>query len=289
MGKGRQNNKRFRSYISVIFSHQLILFLIGFIMVVYFNAREASKEVYEGIGMSLLISDDISDEVLKEAVLEWKETKQIRQANIISREKAAESIKKIFGEDAFDVIGYNPMQRMVDISLEASFAKEGDINMLRSFLEGFSFVQQIFYKEELLETIRRNLKSLYIISLIVATIFIIVFISLMRVVTKNSMQAQKGVIKNMRLVGASNRFIRKPFLEEACWVGFIGATLALITLVAFVAIMKNFLYPSLISGDLEDRVFLSFIIYCLGIGLTWITTRLQLYSYMKENENQEIF
>ncbi|QZT36214.1 permease-like cell division protein FtsX [Halosquirtibacter xylanolyticus] len=292
MGRGRCKSgirKNYRDYLSVISSHSLILFLLGLIAVIYFNAVQASKDVYESIGMTLLISDDIPDDQLEETVADWQNMETINSAEIISRERAAESIKSTFGNDAFDVIGYNPMKRMVDVSLTAKFARKGDIESLKEQLEGYSFVQKIHYKEDMLDSIRSNLKNLYFLSLVVMAIFVIVFISLMRSTIQNSLDSKKALIKNMRLVGASSSFIRKPFMSEAFWIGFIGSTISLILLSIFIGGVHKYLYTSLDLGTVIEKVILLMGIYTVGIGLSLITTRAKLYAFMRVNENEVYF
>ncbi|MDC1107165.1 permease-like cell division protein FtsX [Prolixibacteraceae bacterium] len=292
MEKGRSKSgirKNYRDYLRVTCSHSLILFLLGLIAVIYFNAVEASKDVYESIGMTLLISDDIPENQLEETAAEWENFETVNSVEIISKEKAAESIKSTFGTDALDVIGYNPMQRMVDITLTADFARKGNIELLKEQLEGYSFVQKIHYKEDILDSIRSNLKNLYLLSLVIMAIFFFVFISLMQSTIQNSLDRKQALIKNMRLVGASNSFIRKPFMSEAFWIGFIGSTASLIMLGIFVGVVQQKLYATIEYGVITDRIVLILTIYAIGIGLSLITTRAKLNAFMRVNENEVYF
>lgn len=280
-----KTRKNYRTYFTVICSNSLILFLLGVMSILYYNAHQASKQVYESFGMTLLISDDIPDDQLKESIEEWKTLTQIKDAEIITKESSAHSIKQTFGRDAFDVIGYNPMKRMVDITLHAKYAKKGNNEELINYFKGMSYVQKVHYHKEVLNSIRKNLKKITTLLIILGIIFIVIFVTLLKNTIQVSLNSKRELIRNMRLVGASNRFIRSPFLKEAFWIGFIGASIALVMIVAFIFITQRRLYDSMNTGGIIEKMAFALSVYLLGIGLSVITTRIKLYSFLKAKED----
>ena len=84
----------------------------------------------------------------------------------------------------------------------------------------------------------------------------------------------------MQMVGATKRFIRKPFIWKSVKLGMIGAVLALIELVVLLGYL-NSIFPEF--GFLENRIELASlfsIVFALGILITWASTYLATQRFL---------
>ncbi|HZD60779.1 MAG TPA: permease-like cell division protein FtsX, partial [Anaerolineae bacterium] len=164
----------------------------------------------------------------------WKEIKSV---TYVSKDEALERLKKEFkNSDLLDYINENPLPA----SLEVTLKDPQKANQIADRLKGRPEITDIKHDREIVDKLLAVTK--------VARWFIAVFVGLLAfaslVLIANAIRlaiyARRKEVTIMRLVGASNWFIRWPFLLEGILQGFTGALIAIILLyVAKVTVMDN--------------------------------------------------
>ena len=102
--------------------------------------------------------------------------------------------------------------------------------------------------------------------------FLIISILLINSSIRLSVYSKRFVIKTMQMVGATKRFIRKPFIWKNIQLGFIGSILAIVAL-GFVLYYLDLAFPELLILDQELLLAGLFIgIFVLGIFISWLST-----------------
>jgi cell division transport system permease protein len=228
------------SRLSTIISISLVLFLLGALGVLLLHAHKLSVYVKENIEISLIIKPEADSVAVNELIGKIQTYEYIKSARLVSKEEAAEDLKKDLGEDFIAFLGYNPLFPSIDIRLKADFAEETTINAFVGSMKISQIVSEVQYQPSLVESINRNLRTITWIMLSFSVLLILVSVALINNTIRISLYARRLLIKSMLLVGATRGFIRGPFLLRSMLNGVIGGMVAIILLsgLLYIAIIK---------------------------------------------------
>ncbi|WP_442267732.1 cell division protein FtsX [Tenacibaculum sp. ZS6-P6] len=260
------------SYASVIISIAIVLFMIGILGLVLLKSTKVANHFKQEVVMSLFFKDNVTKDQI-ESFRELLTTKAYtRELYYISKEEAAQTYSKDLGEDFLEFLGTNPLKNGVDLYLNADFVTPEKMEELRKEFEKNSFIADISYDKPLVEQLTKNIKKISFWLLILSGFFAVVSVILINSSIRLSIYAKRFNIKTMQMVGATKRFIRKPFIWQSIKLGFIGAFLALIALgVMIYYIDKNIPTLELIK-DYISLIYLAVGILTASFIISWIST-----------------
>jgi cell division transport system permease protein len=155
----------------------------------------------------------------------------VKQTQYVSKELAARNLQKDLGEDFVKFLGYNPLSQSLDIYMKADFANNKDIEKFKADLLKNPLVKEVKYQQSLVDKMNENVKSISLIILAFAGIFVVLSVALINNTIRLAIYSQRFLIKSMQLVGATKGFIRKPFLLYGIWHGLLGGLIAIVLLV----------------------------------------------------------
>ncbi|WP_299622572.1 permease-like cell division protein FtsX [uncultured Tenacibaculum sp.] len=260
------------SYASVIISIAIVLFMIGILGLVLLKSTKVANHFKQEVVMSLFFKDDVAKEQIESFRESLGNEAFTRELYYISKEDAAKTYSKDLGEDFLDFLGTNPLKNGVDLYLNADYVTPEKMEELRAKFEKNDFIADISYDKPLVEQLTKNIKKISFWLLILSGFFAVVSVILINSSIRLSIYAKRFNIKTMQMVGATKRFIRKPFIWQSIRLGFIGAVLALIALgVMIYYIDKNI--PALeLLKDYMSLIYLSSGIITASFLISWIST-----------------
>lgn len=205
----------------------LSLLLVGSFMLFAFAMNNIIKSTEQKVEIVVFLADGIpaeSVEALQSEIMSWGEVKKV---DYVSKDQALEQLKKQFKDsDMLDMIEGNPLPASLEITLKDP-QKANDVV---TRLEDRSEVDDVRHDRQLVDRLFQVTK--------IARWFIAIFVGLLSfaslVLIANAIRlaiyARRKEVAIMRLVGASNWFIRWPFLLEGILQGVIGAVISIILL-----------------------------------------------------------
>ncbi len=222
----------------------ITLFIVGFFTVMVYDIQGIINSIKDQVELAVYLKGNISDELkgyLEKEITSWEETAEIKY---VSKEQALERFKEQNeGSDILKEIQGNPLPASFEITLNDP--EKVELVALRfmdkdsNYIEG---VDDVIYG-------RNYVNRLFSITAIIGTIaFLIIIVLLLATVVlifntiRLSIYARRKEIEVMKLVGATNWFVRIPFLFEGFFEGFVGSVISAILLY----FMGNFL---LIRGE----------------------------------------
>lgn len=146
--------------------------------------------------------------------------------SFVSRMKAAERFKKEFGEDVIEALGSNPLPESYIIQLKDGYRTYSAITHLEENVSNLAGVDEVEYQSGFLQGLERYIRVALIAGGVLLILVLTAAILLVGNTIKLSIFAKRDIIRIMRLVGATNRFIRIPFLIEGILQGILGAVLS---------------------------------------------------------------
>ena len=188
----------------------------------------------------------------------------IEQGDFINKEKAAELFQSYFNENIIDIIGENPLpmggRYDINVDYQTSKQMDGIVRNIRR-LEG---VDVASFQQGVISRVDSIVENILGVSMILGIIIFIVAVILVSNTIRLIIHAKRDAIETMHLLGATNSFIRFPFVIEGFIQGILGAGFSLFIL-HLLSSLQSYLLESLIKIPLIQPP--NLIIYNIIFGL----------------------
>jgi cell division transport system permease protein len=260
------------SYISVVVSIALVLFMVGVLGLILLKSSKVANHIKEKVAFTLFIKDKVTQKKIKsfrESLLKETFTKK---AIYTSKTQAAKKYSEEIGEDFLQFLGNNPLKNGIDIYLKAAFVTPEKMQDLETRFLKNAFVADVSYDKSLINLLTKNIKRISFWLLVFSGFFSLVAMILINSSIRLSIYSKRFNIKTMQMVGATKRFIRKPFIWRSIKLGMIGALLALIGLAVVIYYLDKYI-PSL--DLLKDYLSLAYLVGGVLLSafiITWVST-----------------
>ena len=267
-----QKRRVITSYVSVVLSVFLVLFLLGMLGLFIINSKRLSDNFKEDIVMTVFFKNEAVDSTFTAFDAEMKAAKFAKDFKFVSKDDAAKQHKEVIGEDFMEFLGTNPLYNSYDIHLKADYVTNPGFSKVESQIRANPMVADVVYDKQLITLVNDNIKKVTFWVLLVSAIFAVISFLLINSSLRLSIYANRFIIKTMQMVGATKAFIRKPFITRSIILGIIGSVLAVLVLIG-VLFYINTHFPALeIFKDIELTIAVLVGVLALGILITWIST-----------------
>ena len=272
---------------SSIFAVTITLLLIGVISVLALNVQDISANIEEGVRIYVKLERSIDENAENEVGKQIKQLKGVASATYFSKDEELSKLIDKQGEDGKELFeSYrddNPLGAAYEVEAKdptklASLAKKiKDIPNVNSVNYGGDSTQSMV---STLNTIQTS-GTVFIVGLVIVALFMI------SNTIKITITARSTEISIMRMVGASNWYIRIPFMLEGMLIGLFGAIIPIFVLVYGYGALYNYTGGSLMSSMLVLKAPMpfirdfSFILAGLGAGVGLIGSFVSIRRFLK--------
>ena len=209
----------------------------------------------------------------------------VKSTEYITKEEAISRLSEDLGEDFLKWLGNetNPLLPSIDVRFHADYANNDSIALLEVQLLENTDVKEVYYQKSLVDLINQNVRKIATVLMVVSLVLLVIAIALIRNTIRLSIYSKRFLVRSMQLVGATESFIRRPFLRSGVSQGFFGGLLADIFLILILyGASKRFPDLVLIQDDVAlIAVFVGIVM--LGVILAWLSTRAALDKFLKAN------
>ena len=276
-----QKRRLRNSYITSVITITLVLFLLGIQGVILIHAHKLSRYVLENIIVTAVLEDHAEEADIVRLQRQLEFTSSVKSTEFISRDEAARILTAELGEDFVAFIGHNPLPATIEIRMRAAYANEDSIAILTEQLLRVSEVQDVFYQTNLVQLINDNIRRISLILLSISAIILLIAIALINNTIRLSVYSKRLLIKSMQLVGATQGFIRKPFIMRGLWQGLIGAFLSSVSIGVLLYRLQRYA-PEIVSiSELNWYLLLLAGIFAVAIIFTWLSSYFAVRRFLK--------
>jgi len=242
MTKKRKNRYWLRiinSYITATISITLLLFLLGMVALLYLSSGQISNYVKENISFSVFIKDDAKEaEILKlQKLIDAKP--YVKSTLYITKEMAAEQLKKDLGESFLDMLTENPLPPSIEVKYKAEYANPDSIKKIEKEISSYPIVDEIYYQRDLIYVIYKNLNTISFFVLIISLFLLIIAVALINNTIRLLIHSKRFIIKSMQLVGATKSFIRTPFVMKSLYQGIFSSIISILLISAVIYYLQH--------------------------------------------------
>lgn len=280
--KPRKLKKRiFNSWITSLVSITLVLVMLGILGLILINAKKLSDYVRERIGFTLVLTDNIERSEINNIQNELKEHAYVKSTEYIDKEKAAKDLAEELGEDFTGFLGYNPLFSSIEVKLNATYTNPDSLAILEKEFLSIPQVTEVYYQKNLVSLINQNVRRISLGILIISGLLTFIFVALIHNTIRISVYSHRFTINTMQMVGATNGFIRKPFLIQSLWLGILGSIAANLILFSGIYIYRNELQSIISLNDVNTAIIIFTGITSAGLLFSLLTTYFAVSKFLK--------
>lgn len=227
------------------------LFILGLFLILGINLSHVSNEVESDITISAYLMHDLPDAQVEQIGNAIKALDGIKSVTFISKEEGLEKMRESMGDPLDGLEGENnPLSDVYEVKV----VNPHDIAAVAAQIKGLDSTATVKSIEEVKfgETTIDNLFRVTAVIRYVALFFVVclVFTSMFLIsnTIKLTILARSREIKVMKLVGATNSFIRWPFFIEGALIGFLGSFIPTVILVYGYKLLLGYFYAGPMPG-----------------------------------------
>ena len=283
----RTSNKRrvAGSYAMSLVSIMLVLFLLGVFALFMMHARKLSNHVKENLGFEIVMNSDVKEANILRLQKELDAMPAVKSTEYITKEEAISRLSEDLGEDFLQWLGNeaNPLLPSIDVRFHADYANNDSIAVIEAQLLENTDIKEVYYQKSLIDLINQNLRKIAIVLMILSVVLLVIAIALIRNTIRLSIYAKRFLVRSMQLVGATESFIRRPFLRQGVSQGFFGGLLADLLLAGILYWASQRIPDLILVQDMRVVVAIFVGLIVLGVVLAWLSTRAALDRFLKAN------
>ncbi len=245
------------------------LVLIGLFAILSYQASQVSDWLRERAGELEVYLDDNIETARARALHERASaTFGVAKADYISPEQAIQIFQDEFGEGA-DVFFDEPfLPSSIRVQVESRYINPDSLNAMIEEFKSWNRVSEVVFNEPVLAKVHENLSMLNSTGLVVGIIVVLAAIFLVANTIRLTIYARRLLIRTMKLVGATDTFIRRPFIVEGILQGLMAGIIASGLVIGVYSLLATYL-PQLSLSTLLTVVLMVGVTLA-GVGLGWI-------------------
>lgn len=236
------------------------LFVVGLFGLVVLNLRTALADIEERVEIVAYLLRGTPVEVGTMAIGDIQGFPEVASVQYVSEDEALERARRQLVEfqGVFQDLEANPLPASLEIRLRPGFRDEAHVRQVAERLRGFRFVEDIRYGRDWIEKLDRLRDIVAAVGLAIGIAFAVASVIIIGTTIRMSVLHRSREITIMRLVGATDGFIRRPFLLEGALKGAIGGALAVgLNYAAYLAVDRT-LFHSVFFSRAEAGIIVLF-------------------------------
>ena len=239
------------------------LFAFGLFGLVALNIREALDRLEDRVEIRAFVADGTAPEAMAQAASDISAYPEVLATKTVSQDEALVRAKKELG-DFRDVFEGAVLPASIDVRLKPGFRDPATVKKVSARIKAFSFVDDIRYGEEWIEKLYRLRNVAGIAGIVLGLSFAGVSMIIIGTTIRMAVLSRAKEISIMRLVGATDGYIRRPFLIEGLAKGILGGLLALLLTYVTRTIIDRYLIQTIFF---DTRVTLLGLLFGAMLGL----------------------
>lgn len=273
------------SYVSTIIGISLVLFMIGLVLGGYLGLDNMQKQARESVSADIFFKPELNDADIKQIEQELNTWDEFSDVTFVSEDRALE---ELFEQDKKNELkewyeGEQIIPSSITYKPKEAFATVDGMKDLKSKIQTAygDRIFEIHYQEESVQSVNLGFKQFAVLFGAVAALLIIIAVAMINNTIRLALYSRRFSIKTMQLVGATSRYIRRPFIWQAIGMGIISGIIGMAILLALFFAIDNVLSTIQIPLDIQRFSILFGVLVTSGIVITMISTWFALNKYLR--------
>jgi len=216
------------------------LFAVGLFGLVVLNIRQALQKAEERVEIRAFVADKTPIEQLALGATDVARYDEVLKVDLVTQEQALERARNELGEFR-DVFEAEFLPSSLDVRLKPGFRDPESVRRVAQRLKALPFVEDIRFGEEWIAQLYRLRNIAGVAGIALGLAFAAVAVIIIGATIRMAVLARSREISIMRLVGATDGYVRRPFLIEGFIKGVLGGVFALVLTWVAIQIVGGYL------------------------------------------------
>jgi cell division transport system permease protein len=228
------------------------LFVVGLFGLVAVNLQQALREVAERVEIVAYLLPGTPVETVTLASKDIEAFPEVQSAAYVTEDQALARARAELVEfrDVLRELERNPLPASIEVKLKPGFRDADHVNDVAERLKGFGFVDDVRFGRDWVEKLDRLRQIAAAVGLAVGAAFAVVAIIIIGTTIRMAVLQRSREIAIMRLVGATDGFIRRPFLLQGAIKGMLGGLVAIgLSYAAYATINRWLIHAAFFSRE----------------------------------------
>ena len=290
IGEGFSNvfkNKKSTGASLMIMWATMIIF--GVFLILSENINHFVQEVESEQGIQVFATDEATDEQIKKLGEDINQIEGVNTVEYVSKEEALNQMKERFAENEDLLEGYEGENNIFTASYVVTLTDLNLNTQIQDQISKLENVKKITNANEVVATLIDFANGVKIVTGVILILLIIISVFIIANTIKLTVHARRKEISIMKYVGATNSFIRWPFIVEGMIIGVIASAISIVV----IAIAYNFIAEQMVNSSFMRTVGISlvgfsemfssiiFVYMLLGVGIGAIGSIISMRKYLK--------
>ncbi len=283
---GTSKTKLRSSYVTLVVSVSLVLFLLGILGLVLINAKELSDYFRESLSFSVILDDDAKEADIRMLQKDLDAKYYVKSTEYISKDMAAAKMQEDLGEDFISFLGDNPLPSSIDVYLVSNYTSPDSVTKIEKYILEYPFVREVYYQESLLFLINENIRKISLFLLLISAFLFLIALTIINNTIRLAVYSRRFIIRTMQLVGATRSFIRRPFIMQSAFHGFLAALIAMTLLMILLYLVEREFFVMFTLESTKLLVLLGGAVIIIGILINMVSTFFSVNRYLDISEDK---
>lgn len=268
--------------ITSVFSLFIAVLLVAVLFRVGYNAYELAAVLQQQVEVELFLAEASDRDTVEEKLLNQQE---VAAFTYISQDSAAAVFQQEFGVGGESISALNFLPASFRLVMQ-DVLSVNQVDSVAQIMNGWQEVEDVRFNLDLLETIEERTETFLIAGASIGIFILLVAIILVFNTIRLTIYAKRDLIRAMKLVGATNAFIRRPFLVEGVLQGLIAGSLAIAAVYAIFEMGIVYFVPQAaeLSWPYGSIWWMAGGILLLSVLLGWWGSRMAARKFIKSAE-----
>lgn len=290
IGEGFANvfkNKKSTGASLMIMCATMIIF--GVFLILGENINHFVSEVEQAQGIQVFATEEATDEQITELGEKIKAINGVNKIEYVSKEDALNQMKEKFADNQDLLEGYEGENNIFTASYVVTLTDLNLSTQVQDEISKLDYVKKITSSDETVSTLISLANGIKIVTGVILVLLIVISIFIIANTIKLTVHARRKEISIMKYVGATNGFIRWPFIVEGMIIGIISSLISII----LVGLAYNFIADQMVNSQFMKMMGVSlvsfadmfssiiFVYMLLGIGIGALGSIISMRKYLK--------
>jgi len=267
--------------VSIFLINTVVLFTLSLISFIYLNSSSVENYFKENIIISIYLKNNTKEVDNKQLIKFLNLNDDVKETSYLSKADAAEIFSNEIGEEFLGFLGYNPLLDALSVRLKGDKIDTYSIENFIKNLNNFEFIEEIEYDKPLVDALNKNFDKIGMWILILSILFFTSSFILINNSIKISIYSKRDIIKTMQLVGATSKFIRRPFIWTYIKISFLASITSLTVLFISIFQLNIQIDEFNFFTKFSDVVLLISFILLYGISSSYLSSYFVTQKYLK--------
>ena len=252
------------------------LLLLALFTLVTLNLRGLAQSFRNEIEVDVFVKEGVPDDVVSTLRMRLEKMEGVQSVAFVSKDDALKEFRNQLGPDSdlLDVLEANPLPASMRLQIKEAHRQSDRLSVLANYIRELPEVDEVRYGDVWVSRLEEYIRAFTILDLAVGAIVLLSALFIISNTVRLTVLARSRTIEIMRLVGATNAFIRTPFVIEGAVQGSVAGAIAMTVLWAVHHWASRWVHPLVFYSPVE---IVGFVALCAAVCICGSLTSLHRF------------